>query len=202
MLGGACRNAIVRSARHPEFGFVDAHVQVRPGGYVIVTYVELIGPPSNTIHFVICKPNGAPNAPVCGPPKVVANETQALGPSISGGSLSGLNLPVFTAARHANRLDAGNSVTTFVVWDRCQTTFQNTPGFFSTCLNAQVVMSTSSDSGTTWSAPIPVNSSPGHQFFPWISTDASTGTINIAYYNTAADFLQKRVVVSLNQIAA
>jgi hypothetical protein len=132
---------------------------------------------------------------------VVANESQALGPGIFG-SLSGLNLPVFTAARHSDRLEAdGKTVTTFVVWDRCRTLFRNSAGSFTTCLNAQVVLSKSTDGGTTWSAPVAVNSSAGHQFFPWISTDDSTGTVNIVYYNTAPDFLHKRIVVSLNQIA-
>jgi hypothetical protein len=200
----SCSPPIIISNGSPEFGSVDAHVQVRPDGNITVTYVDQNSPPSSTIHFVMCKPSGAPSAPVCSAPTVVANENQALGPSISGGSLSGLNLPVFTAARHADRLESGGkTVTTFVVWDRCQTTFQTpSPGSFSTCLNAQVVLSASSDDGATWSAPVPVNSSPGHQFFPWISTDASTGTVNIAYYNTAPDFFHKRIAVSLNQIAA
>lgn len=39
----------------------------------------------------------------------------------------------------------------------------------------------------------------GHQFLPWISTDESTGVVNIAYYNKP-DFLHKRIEVSLNQI--
>jgi len=199
----SCSTPLIISNSSPEFGSVDAHVQVRPDGNITVTYVDQNSPPTNTIHFVMCTPMGAPKAPVCSAPTVVANESQALGSSSAGGSLSGLNLPVFTAARHADRLESdGKTVTTFVVWDRCQTTFQNSPGIFSTCLNAQVVMSLSTDGGATWSAPAPVNSSPGHQFFPWISTDTSTGTVNIVYYNTAPDFFQKRIVVSLNQIAA
>jgi hypothetical protein len=176
-----------------------AHVEVRPDGFITVTYVDQNNTaPSAVIHFVICKPNGAPKAPACSAPTLVANENQAL---VSGtfGSLSGLNLPVFTAARHADRLESdGKTVTTFVVWDRCQTRFPSS----STCLSAQVVMSASSDGGTSWAAPVPVNTSPGHQFFPWISTDASTHTVNIVYYNTAPDFFHKRIVVSLNQIAA
>ena len=200
----SCSTPIIISNGSPEFGSVDAHVQVRTDGNITVTYVDQNSAPSSTIHFVMCKPNGAPKAPLCSAPTIVANENQALGPSIFGGSLSGLNLPIFTAARHADRLESdGKTVTTFVVWDRCQTIFQTpSPGFFPTCLNAQVVMSVSTDGGATWPAPVPVNSSPGHQFFPWISTDASTGTVNIAYYNTAPDFFHKRIVVSLNQIAA
>jgi hypothetical protein len=194
----SCSTPIIVSNSSSTFGSVDAHVQVRPDGFITVTYVDQNTAFMDIIHFVICKPNGAPKAPVCSAPAVVANENQALGSSIFG-SLSGLNLPVFTAARHADRLESdGKTVTTFVVWDRCQTLLQNS----STCLNAQVVMSASSDAGATWSAPVPVNTSPGHQFFPWISTDVSTRTVNIAYYNTAPDAFHKRIVVSLNQIAA
>jgi hypothetical protein len=132
----------------------------------------------------------------------VANENQALGLTITASSLSGLNLPVFTAARHADRLETdGKRTTTFVVWDRCKTYFQNPGGgLFPTCLNAQILLSTSKDDGKTWSAPVPVNTSAGHQFLPGIAIDESTGTVNIAYYNTALDMFHRRVVVSLNQI--
>jgi hypothetical protein len=198
----SCSAPIIVSNSSPTFGSVDAHVQVRPDGNITVTYVDQNAAPTNTIHFVMCTPGGAPKAPVCSAPTVVANESQALGAGIFG-SLSGLNLPVFTAARHSNRLEAdGKTVTTFVVWDRCKTLFQNSTGTFTTCLNAQVVLSTSTDGGKTWSAPIAVNSRAGHQFFPWISTDESTGTVNIVYYDTSADPFHKRIVVSLNQIAA
>ena len=193
----SCSTPIIISNSSAVSNSVDAHVQVRPDGFITVTYVDQNNTaPTDVIHFVICKPNGAPKAPVCSAPSVVANENQAL---VSGvfGSLSGLNLPVFTAARHADRLESdGKTVSTFVVWDRCQALFPSS----STCLNAQVLMSASSDAGATWSTPVPVNSAAGHQFFPWISTDASTGTVNIVYYNTAPDLFHKRIVVSLNQI--
>jgi len=200
----SCSTPLVISKGSPEFGSVDAHVQVRTDGNITVTYVDQNSPPSNTIHFVMCTPSGAPKAPVCSAPVIVANENQALGPTIFGGSLSGLNIPVFTAARHADRLESdGKTVTTFVIWDRCNVPFQTPPtGSYSTCLNAQVVMSLSTDGGTTWSAPVPVNTSPGHQFFPWICTDTSTGTVNIVYYNTSPDSFHKRMIVSLNQIPA
>jgi hypothetical protein len=197
----SCSTPKIISNSAAQFGSVDAHVQVRPDGNITVTYVDQNSAPSDTIHFVMCTASGAPKTPVCSAPVVVANENQGLGPGIFGG-LSGLNLPVFTAARHSDRLEVdGKTVTTFVVWDRCRTLFRNSAGSFTTCLNAQVVLSKSTDGGTTWSAPVAVNSSAGHQFFPWISTDDSTGTVNIVYYNTAPDFLHKRIVVSLNQIA-
>ena len=200
----SCSTPLVISQGSPEYGSVDAHVQVRTDGNITVSYVDQNSPPSNTIHFVMCTPGGAPKPPVCSAPVIVANETQALGPTIFGGSLSGLDMDVFTAARHADRLESdGKTVTTFVVWDRCKVPYQTPqPGSYATCLNAQVVMSLSTDGGTTWSSPVPVNTSPGHQFFPWISTDTSTGTVNIVYYNTSPDSFHKRMVVSLNQIGA
>jgi hypothetical protein len=200
----SCSAPLIIGNGSGEFGDVDAHVQVRTDGNITVSYLVQNAPQfSDTLYFVLCRPNGAPKSPACGAPSVVANENQAIAPTIGGGSISGLNLAVFTAARHADRLESdGKTVTTFVVWDRCQTQYQTSPGTFSTCLKAEVVMSTSSDNGATWSAPAPVNTSFGHQFFPWIATDASTGTVNIVYYNTAPDFFHKRIVVSLSQIAS
>ncbi len=199
-----CSAPIIISNGSPTFGSVDAHVQVRPDGNITVTWVDQNNAPNNVIRFAMCTPSGAPKAPVCSAPTVVANENQALGSGIFN-SLSGLNLTVFTAARHADRLEEdGKTVTTFVVWDRCKTPFgTSSGGTFATCLNAQVLMSASSDGGVTWSTPVAVNTAAGHQFFPWISTDASTGTVNLVYYNTAVDAAaHKRIVVSLNQIAA
>lgn len=184
-------------------GTGNAQVQVRPDGDITVTYLDQGSAPAETVKFVLCKPAGAPKAPVCSAPVVVANENQTLGPG-GAQSVSGLNLFVFTSARHADRLESdGKTVTTFVVWDRCNIYFQApASGGEATCLNAQVLLSRSSDGGNTWSAPVPVNTSKGHQFLPAISTDESTGTVNIAYFNTAPDMFHKRIVVTLNQIAA
>jgi hypothetical protein len=187
-----------------DLGPLDAHVEVRPDGIITVTYVvEPFPSATATIKFVSCKPAGAPQVPVCGTPSVAAVESQPIGISFFGQSLSGMNLFVLTAPKHANRLEAdGKTVTTFVVWDRCKTIFnlvQEQAGL-TTCLDGDVVMSTSTD-GTTWSAAAPVNAGKGHQFFPSIAADASTGVVNIAYYDTAADRFDNRMRVSLNQIA-
>lgn len=205
----ACRNAtlscstpLIVTQGAGTFGTVDAHVQVRPDGKITITYVDQNSPPTDVIHYVLCTPKGAPHAPVCSAPVVVANENQALGPGTFG-ALSGSNIPVFTAARHADRLESdAQTVTTFVVWDRCKVLLNSAPGSYTTCLDAQVVLSSSKDGGKTWSKPMPVNTNAGHQFFPWISTDASTGTVNIVYYDTSPDTFHNRTVVSLSQIPA
>lgn len=201
----ACSVPISVSDSTDPLGTIDAHVEVRQDGIITVSYLDMsFGSAADTIKFVSCKPAGAPKAPVCGVPSVVAVENQSDGPSFFGQSLSGMNLLAFTFPKHANRLEAdGKTVTTFVVWDRCKTFFslvQQQSGL-QTCLDSDVVMSTSTD-GKTWSAAAPVNAGKGHQFFPSISSDASTGTVSIAYYDTAADRFDNRMRVSLNQIAA
>jgi len=133
-------------------------------------------------------------------------KTQTVSTLDSNQALSSENFFAFTNVRHAHRLEAdGKTVTTFVVWDRCAQYFtfiRNTnPNQPALCLNADVVMSTSTNGGKTWSATTAVNTDPGHQFFPSISTDDSTGTVNIVYYDTEQDSLHKRMVVALNQIA-
>ncbi|HXW89681.1 MAG TPA: sialidase family protein [Terriglobales bacterium] len=192
-------------------GTQDAYVQVRPDGNVTVTYLDQTSPnensPTEIIKFVICQPRGAPRAPVCSRPTVVATERQTISTSQLNQALSSENFFAFTNVRHAHRLEGdGKTVTTFVVWDRCAEYFtflsnpnRNQPAL---CLNADVVMRTSTNGGQTWSATTAVNTDPGHQFFPSISTDDSTGIVNIVYYDTEQDFLHKRMVVALNQIAA
>jgi hypothetical protein len=200
----SCSAPLTISDSSDPAGPVDARVEVRPDGIITVTYLDMsFGSATDTIKFVSCKPAGAPKTPVCAAPSVVVTENQAVGPSFFGQSLSGMNQLVITFPKHANRLEAdGKTVTTFVVWDRCKAFFnlvQQQSGL-QTCLDADVVMSTSTD-GKTWSAAMPVNAGKGHQFFPSIALDESTGIVNIAYYDTGIDPFDNRMRVSLNQIA-
>jgi hypothetical protein len=194
-------------------GAENAYVQVRPDGKITVTWIDQSDSnetsPVQVVKFAMCTPAGAPNPPVCSPDTTVATEQQAIETGDSNQALSSENFIAVTQVRHANRLESdGKTVTTFVVWDRCARLFfsldQNTatnPDQAALCLNADVVMSASTDGGHTWSAVKGVNTDVGHQFFPWISTDESTGTVNIVYYDTEQDFLLKRITVVLNQIA-
>jgi hypothetical protein len=196
----------VSNAPVGPLGSGNAHVQVRPDGNITITYVNAQTNPQlfDAVEFVMCTPKGAPNPPTCAAPTTVATELQPLGPLFTDSeSVSGSTLLVFSSARHANRLEAdGKTVTTFVVWDRCKSYFM-TPeaGTYDTCLDADVLMSTSTDGGNTWSPVTNVNAKAGHQFLPWISTDDSTGTVNIVYYDTEGDPFHKQMAVSLNQIA-
>jgi hypothetical protein len=68
------------------------------------------------------------------------------------------------------------------------------------CPKTDVVMTSSTDDGATWSPLTKVSSSAGQQFFGAIANDTSTGTVNIAYYSTENDFFQLRPQVFLAQI--
>jgi hypothetical protein len=209
----SCSAPVIIGAREEIVAFngtEDAYVQVRPDGKITVTYLDQTNSNETSrteiIKFVMCQPKRAPAAPVCSAPADVATEAQTISTFDLNQALSSENFFAFTNVRHAHRLEAdGKTVTTFVVWDRCARYFtfvrnvnSNQPAL---CLNADVVLRTSADGGKTWSATTAVNTNPGHQFFPSVSTDDSTGTVNIVYYDTEQDFLYKRMVVTLNQIA-
>ena len=55
---------------------------------------------------------------------------------------------------------------------------------------ADVVFQRSMDDGVTFSAPIYLNSRPGEdraQWFPWVAVDATTGRVNVFYYDQDVD---------------
>jgi hypothetical protein len=48
---------------------------------------------------------------------------------------------------------------------------------------------------------VSIDTASGHHFFPAISTDASTGTVHLAYYSTFGDTFRHDVRVIHNQVA-
>jgi hypothetical protein len=62
-------------------------------------------------------------------------------------------------------------------------------------------MATSADNGNTWTTPASVDTASGHHFFPAISTDTSTGVVNLSYMSASADKYNHEVEVLRNQIA-
>jgi hypothetical protein len=111
-----------------------------------------------------------------------------------------INLIAFTFPKHANRAEPGGKFTNFVVYDDCKNPFVQGNPPFTVCLNAEVVMSTSNDNGKSWSTPVSVDTATGHHFYPAITTDPTTGIVNIAYYSTEGDRFNHEVRVFRNQI--
>jgi hypothetical protein len=186
------------------------YVQVRPDGLVTISY---LGAPEQTsteepILFVTCKPAGAPKPPVCGRTTNVTTINNPLPTNTRGflvNPMQGINIEILSSfPKFANRQESGGGFTTFLVYDDCKDPYtpppppQNQPIF---CLNSEVKLTFSTDNGKTWSDPVLVDKTSGHHFYPAISTDQSTGTVNIVYYTTEGDAFHHNVRVFLNQIA-
>ena len=197
--GLTCGNSIKISGADLEGSF--GWVQVRPDGSITVSYLNtnfITGNPA-TIKFVDCKPKGAPAAPTCGAPVVITTEKNLVFASNVG------DAPTLNSLhpKHVHRLESdGKSVTTFLVYDRCDVPVLSIgPGFTMTCPKSDVVMTSSKNGGTTWSPITNVTNSPGQQFFSTIAADTSTGTVSIAYYSTEKDHFGERPQVFLAQVA-
>jgi hypothetical protein len=191
----ACSPAIVISGADTNTEY--STVQVRPDGGITISYASA----SNCdfvcseiqFKFVTCTPAGAPNPPNCNAPVLINTESNRTG---AGAGDSPVVQSLF--ARHIHRLESdGKTVTTFLVYDRCGVPLDGL-----VCPQSQVVYTDSTDNGKTWSALQTVGAVAGQQFLGNLALDASTGTVNFAYYSTQNDSRYKiESQVFLAQIA-
>ncbi len=203
----ACSNALNCGAgtgtqiSGSDVGATFPFVRVRPDGVVTISYILENADLTATIKFITCTPAGAPLAPTCGTPVVVANLSNPLAPNSSElFTLWNLNLLAFTYPKHANRAESGGKFTSFLVYDDCRNPYIQSNPPFPICLDAEVMLTTSADNGNTWSAPVSLDTASGHHFYPAITTDASTGIVQVAYYSTEGDSFNHEVRVLRNQI--
>jgi len=180
------------------------YVQVRADGLLTIsywTYTKPFGTQPNPIDikFVTCRAQGAPKAPICSTPTLVA--TSNVVPGFAPGD-SGFNNHVFP--KHVNRRESdGKSFTTFLVYDRCRSIVgPRADAVAPVCSKVDVLLTESTNEGMSWSLAEPVESATGHQFFGTIRLDVSTSTTNIAYYSTQNDAFLQRPQVFLSQIPA
>ncbi len=180
-------------------GFNSMHV--RSDGVITISFASINSDGSDDIFFVTCTPSGAPKAPVCGTRSLVQHVAVPINSSFSILTpLVNFDELMFTYPKQTTRAEAGGKFTTFLVYDDCKSPFQfgNPPSTI--CLNAEVVLVTSTDNGATWSSPVSVDTAVGHHFYPAIGTDASTGIVNLAYYSAEGDKFNHQVRVFRNQI--
>jgi hypothetical protein len=109
-----------------------------------------------------------------------------------------------TYPKHVDRLESdGLTVTTFLVYDRCDTAGITGDEIFSPlCPKTDVVMLSTTDGGSSWSPLQKVSTATGQQFFGNVALDVSTGTVNIAYYSTENDGLKTSMQIFLAQVAS
>jgi len=204
-----CSNETIVSG--PDKNASTPWVQVRPDGGITVSYIEYDArtPTSAVdIRFVTCQPAGSPHAPTCTAPVAVLHEAQPAGMpgeiQLTPQYVNPLDLQTVdpTYPKHVDRLESGGvTVTTFLVYDRCDVA--NITGneyFFPLCPKTDVVFASSTDGGNTWSPIQKVSNAPGQQLFGNVALDASTGTVNIAYYSSENDPLRTKMQVFLAQI--
>jgi hypothetical protein len=191
-----CSSSIVISTGdlNADFGFV----QVRPDGLITISYLNLTSAGPEDIKFVTCTPNGGPAAPTCGSPQLVTAENNP-----AGGLIGDLPMNDEIYPRHVNRQESdGTTFTTFLVYDRCDVALVLQVGEMLTfCPKTDVVVTSSTDGGASWSPITKVSASAGQQFFGAVALDTSTNTVNLGYYSTENDRFQLRPQVFLAQIA-
>lgn len=200
----ACTNATLNCGASIRISGADANadfafVQVRPDGAITVSYRNTTFPGIHpeAIKFVTCAPNGAPSPPTCAAPSLVTTEENPVFASTPGD----VPMTIELHPRHAHRLESdGQTVTTFLVYDRCAVPVIQGGLGTAFCPKSEVALTTSTDGGTSWSPVEKVTSSAGQQFFSSIALDASTGTVNIGYYSTENDFFGQRPQVFLAQV--
>lgn len=181
------------------------YLRVRSDGLITISFANvnggLEGLQTDDIFFVTCTPAGAPNPPTCGTPNLVQHVASPINSTFDPlFPLANINMLMFTYPKHASRAESGGKFTTFLVYDDCTSPFQFQNPPVSICVNAEVLMVTSTDDGKTWSSPVSVDAASGHHFYPAIATDTSTGIVNLAYYTTQGDSFNHEVGVFRNQI--
>jgi hypothetical protein len=207
LLLSACTNtlncgaaiSLPNSSADPGF----AYAQVRSNGVLTIAFPNSNTDGSVDVFFVTCTPAGAPKPPVCGTPKSAQHIAIPINSSLSVLTpVQNFGLLTFTFPKLTNRAEAGGKFTTFLVYDQCKNpfSFQNPPVI--TCVDAEVLLTSTVNDGATWSKPVPADTATGHHFFPSITTDASTGIVHLAYYSTEGDPFNHSVRVFRNQIRA
>lgn len=181
------------------------YMRVRSDGLITISFANvnggLEGLQTDDIFFVTCTPAGAPNPPTCGTPTLVQHVASPINSSFDPlFPLANIDMLMFTYPKHASRAEAGGKFTTFLVYDDCKSPFQFQKPPISVCVDAEVLMVTSTDNGQTWSSPVSVDTNAGHHFYPSIATDTSTGIVNLAYYSAEGDLFNHEVQVFGNQI--
>jgi len=186
----ACSSAVVASGSDLNTQY--ASVQVQPGGGITIAYENVVVPFGEVqFKFVNCTPRGAPNPPTCSAPTLVIAE-----PNPVWGTPGAINAIFPQMPYHVDRLESNGNITSFLIYDQCAVA--QIGDYF--CPKAQIVLTFSTDGGSTWSPLQIVGPATGQQFLGSIALDVSTGTVNIAYFSSQNDVLQIQTQVFLAQV--
>jgi len=146
--------------------------QITPSDYRYISEVD--------IKYVVCTPNGAPSAPSCSYPVLVASEWQPVNTLTTLPDVENRTVPVHVETPNG----------TYVFWERCGSLSDLPFGGLEEggwiCPDADIVGAFSNNGGTSWTAPFVVDNAFGHQIQPAASYDSSADKIIIAYQDCDA----------------
>ena len=167
---------ILVSGTDADIQFSD--VTISGSGATLVTWVQVEGELEQTAQTFTVKARIAqPGSTTFGPTRIVAREPNAIP---FGGVLHANDFRVATVPKSIMPTVNGVERPT-VVWDRCKVRV-----FDFTCEEPEIVLSSSTDRGKTWSAPR-VISAGGDNYFPAISDETGNPDFVVAYYTNRYD---------------
>ncbi len=148
----------------------------------------------DTLHFLSCTPNGAPNPPTCTSSHTVTSDSNIFT------NLTNNPLPAIDPwPQIAARTDSGGQ-TLFLVWSDCKAGAY-TSGVYG-CPESQVVMATNTSlTSPAWTLHHIYGTSED-RFAPSIAYDPGQGIVTVAYYATVSDLYKNRTRMAVNQVPA
>lgn len=148
----------------------------------------------DTLHFLSCTPNGAPNPPTCTSSHTVT-EDDAIFASLTNNPLPEISIwPQLVA-----RTDSGGQ-TFFLVWSDCKAG-SYTAGVYG-CPESQIVMATNTSlTSPAWTLHH-IYGTGEDRFSPSAAYDPGQGIVTVGYYATVSDAYKNSTRMAINQVPA
>jgi len=148
----------------------------------------------DTLHFLSCTPNGAPNPPTCTSSHTVTSDSNIF-TQLTNNPLPEISIWPQLAAR----TDSGGQ-TLFLVWSDCKAG-EFTSGLYG-CPESQIVMATNTSlTSPAWSLHH-ISGTGEDRFSPSVAFDPGQGIVTLAYYSTVSDVYKNRTRMAINQVPA
>jgi hypothetical protein len=173
---GDCTDPIVISGTDQDVQFGD--VTIAPDGSVLITWVQIEGELEGTAQtFTVKAAVAEPGSTTFGPTHVVAVESN---PLPFGGFLHANDFRTATYPKSIMPVVHGDRMP-YVIWERCRYRLLD-----NICEESQIVMSRSTDGGTTWTNP-KVVSRGGDNYFPAVSDEVGSPRFVLAWFTNRYD---------------
>jgi len=168
-----------------QFGFIATPV-VAADGSIYVSFLNTTDLTTGRDDYEVVKVDSGTGAPLGAPVKVATTIDGATDYPIAFGRQTYQDSVFRSGAQGNIAADPTNPLHLAVVWsDMRNSTLPAPSDPYSATTNSDVVVSESTDGGTTWSAPTAITLA-GDQFQPWAVFDGS-GTLRIGFFDRSYD---------------